>query len=136
MEKTLLFIKPDGVKRKIVGEIVSILEKNFIIEGIKMVKMDRETAERFYEMHKGKPFFEGLVDYIISGPIVAVLLSGDNIVKRVREIVGSTDPKMAKQGTIRQIYGIDIQKNTVHASDSLKSAKREIPFFFEEEEIL
>jgi len=133
MGKTLLFIKPDGVKRKIVGEIFSILEKNFTIEGIKMVRMDRATAEKFYEMHKGKPFFESLVEYIVSGPIVAVLLSGKNVVEKLREIVGSTDPKNAKQGTIRNLYGMDIQKNTVHASDSVKSAKREISFFFEEE---
>ncbi len=130
MEKTLLFIKPDGVKRKIVGEIFSILEKNFTIEGIRMVRMDRTTAEKFYEMHTGKPFFESLVEYITSGTIVAVLLSGKNVVKRLREIVGSTDPKKAKQGTLRNLYGIDIQKNTVHASDSIKSAKREISFFF------
>ena len=134
MENTLLFIKPDGVKRKIIGEIISMLEKNFTIGGIKMVKMSREMAEKFYEVHKGKEFFESLVDYVISGPIVAILLSGEDVISRLREIVGNTDPEKAKQGTIRRLYGIDIQKNTVHASDSPESARREIPFFFEEEE--
>ena len=133
MENTLLFIKPDGVKRKVVGEIISILEKNFTIRGIKMVKMDRKMAEKFYEMHMGKEFFESLVDYVVSGPIVAILLSGEDVINRLREVVGSTDPEKAKQGTIRRLYGIDIQKNTVHASDSPENARREISFFFEEE---
>ncbi len=133
MEKTLLFIKPDGVKRKITGKIISILEKNFTIKGIKMVKINKKTAERFYEIHKGKEFFESLVDYVTSGPIVAILLSGKDVVNRLRDIVGNTDPEKAKEGTIRRLYGLDIQKNTVHASDSPENAKREISFFFKDE---
>ena len=132
MEDTLLFIKPDGVKRKIVGSIISILEKEFTLKGVRMVKFNRKTVERFYEVHKDKPFFSSLVEYITSGPVVGILLSGENAIKHLREIVGNTDPKKAKPGTIRALYGIDVQQNTVHASDSEESARREIPFFFEE----
>jgi len=135
MGKTLLIIKPDGIKRKVAGKIISIIEKNFTIEDMRMVKMDKEMARKFYEIHREKPFFEGLIDYITSGPIIAVLLSGKDTVNKLREVVGSTDPKNAEQGTIRQLYGIDIQKNTVHASDSLDNAKREISFFFKEEKV-
>jgi len=134
MESTLLIIKPDAVKKKVIGRIISMIEASPLrIEDMKMDHFSRQRAEEFYAVHKGKPFYEGLVDFITSGRIVAIKLSGKNAVKILREIIGVTDPAKAAEGTIRKLYGTDIQKNAVHASDSLKTAETELSFFFKGE---
>lgn len=131
MEKTLFIIKPDAVSKRKIGKIISIIEKNSIdILAMKMVYLTRDKAEEFYNEHKGKDFFERLIDFMTSGPIVVMALGGENIVLRVREIIGDTDPKKAKDGTIRRMFGEDLPRNAVHASDSLSSAERELRFFF------
>ncbi len=131
MEKTLLIIKPDAVERNLIGKIISMCEDNgFKILNIKMENITREKAESFYAVHKGKEFFEKLVDYITSGPVVALLLERENAIEMLRELIGSTDPKKARPGTVRFLYGIDITKNSVHASDSKESFEYEVKHFF------
>lgn len=132
MEKTLLVIKPDAVKAKRVGKILSLIEENFNIVDIRMRYLSEEEARQFYKVHKGKPFYESLVKFIISGPVVGVLIEGENVVALLREFIGATDPSKAYPGSIRALYGTNIQENAVHASDSLESANFEIPFFFDE----
>lgn len=129
-------LKPDAVQRGIVGEIISRFErKGFKIVAMKMLKISRELAEKHYAEHKGKPFFEGLLNYITSSPVIAMVIEGKNAVKVVRSIVGATNPAEAQPGTIRGDYGLDVGRNVIHASDSLESAKREIALFFSSEEI-
>jgi nucleoside-diphosphate kinase len=131
IEKSLVIIKPDGVKKKIIGEIISRLEKeNLTIEKIKIAKIDRELACRHYSEHKDKVFFDTLIEYITSGPSVIMVVSGENAISRIRELMGSTDSRKAKNGTIRGDYGIDVTVNVIHGSDSRESAKREIELFF------
>jgi len=132
MEKTLLVIKPDAVKAKKVGKIISMIEENFNIVGICMKHLSEEEAKEFYRVHKGKPFYESLVEFITSGPVVGILLEGEDVINRLREFIGVTDPTKAYPGSIRALFGTNIQENAVHASDSLESAKFEIPFFFDE----
>ncbi|WNE41905.1 MAG: Nucleoside diphosphate kinase [Mycoplasmataceae bacterium] len=130
-EKTLLMIKPDATRNNFVGSIVKFVEeKGLNILEIKSKKLTRNEAEKFYQEHISRPFFKDLVDYICSGIIVAVCLEGEDAVKKLREFIGDTNPKNAKEGTIRNIYGKSIDENAVHGSDSLESAKREISFFF------
>lgn len=137
MERTYLMIKPDGVQRGLVGEVITIFEKKgFKIVGLKMLRISRELAERHYGEHKDKPFFKDLVEYITSGPVVAVVIEGKEAVSAVREMMGATDPLKAAPGTIRGRYGIDIGRNVVHGSDSPASAHREITLFFREEELI
>lgn len=132
MEQTLLVIKPDAVERNLTGEIIKRVEENgFRILKLKMFTFNLETAERFYEIHKEKPFFRDLVEYITSSKSVAALLERENGVAFLREVVGKTDPVESPPGTIRRCYGIDIQRNSVHASDSLENGKREISIIFE-----
>ena len=123
-------IKPDAVKRKLIGEIIKCLEKEFDILDIKFTLLNRKQAEDFYAIHKGKEFFNGLVDFITDGPVVALLLQGDNIQERVRKVIGATDPKKAEPGTIRARFGTSVQQNVVHASNPLEEPEREIAFFF------
>lgn len=130
MQKTLLMIKPDAVKRKLIGEIIKCLEREFDILDIKFTLLNRKQAEDFYAIHKGKEFFNGLVDFITSGPVVALLLQGDNIQERVRKVIGATDPKKAEPGTIRARFGTSVQQNVVHASNPLEEPEKEIAFFF------
>ncbi len=132
--RTLVLIKPDGVERGLTGEIVSRFEsKGLKIIGMKMMQMTKKKAEDFYSVHKGKPFYNGLVEYITSGPIVAVCLNGnDDIITVVRTMMGKTNPAEAEKGTIRADYGIDIGKNTVHGSDSQESAEKELSIVFDE----
>lgn len=130
MQKTLLLIKPDAVKRKLIGEIIKCLESEFEILEIKLTRLSRNQAQEFYSIHKGKEFFEGLVDFITSGPVVAILLQGENIQERIRKFIGVTDPKKAELGTIRARFGISIQQNVVHASNPLEEPEKEIAFFF------
>ena len=133
MEKTLSIIKPDAVERNLIGQIVSIFEKNsLIIHSIKKTKLYKKMAEDFYFIHKERPFFNDLCTYMSSGPVVVMVLEGDNSVVKNREIMGATNPKDAAKGTIRNLYGISLDKNSVHGSDSKENAKIEINFFFKE----
>ena len=130
-EQTLSIIKPDAVERNLIEEIKSIFIKNNlkIIEN-KKIHITKEEAAEFYKVHQTKPFYEDLCAYLSSGPIVVMILEGDNAVLSNREIMGATDPKQAKDNTIRKLYGISIDKNSVHGSDSIDNAKKEINFVF------
>ena len=131
MEKTLSIIKPDAVERNLIGQIVSIFEKNSLtIHSIKKIILSKKMAEDFYFVHKERPFFNDLCTYMSSGPVVVMVLEGDNAVVKNREIMGATNPKDAAKGTIRNLYGISLDKNSVHGSDSKENAKIEIDFFF------
>ncbi|WP_269194909.1 nucleoside-diphosphate kinase [Stygiolobus azoricus] len=136
-QRTFVMIKPDGVKRKLIGEIISRFEKRgFNIVAMKMVHIDRTTAERLYEEHKGKSFFEELINYITSGPVVCMIVEGEEAVTVVRKMIGNTDPKEAPPGTIRGDYALTKAENVIHASDSEEKAKREMSIFFVENEIV
>uniref|UniRef100_A0A7J2TLX7 Nucleoside diphosphate kinase n=1 Tax=Archaeoglobus fulgidus TaxID=2234 RepID=A0A7J2TLX7_ARCFL len=137
MERTFVMIKPDGVQRGLIGEAISRLEKKGLkIVAIKMLKIPKEMAEKHYEEHRNKPFFNSLISYITSGPVVAMVVEGKNAVKVVRKLVGATNPAEAEPGTIRGDFGLDLGRNIIHASDSLASAEREIRLFFKDDEIL
>lgn len=137
MERTLVFVKPDGVQRGLVGEIVSRLErKGLKIVALKMLQMDRAMAERHYGVHRDKPFFSSLVDFIISGPIVAAVVEGRQAVEVVRRLMGDTDPLKAAPGTIRGDFGMEVQENLIHGSDSEENARKEISLFFSDKEIV
>ncbi len=131
MERTLVLIKPDALKRDLVGEVINRFERQGLrLVSIKMLRLNESEAMAFYAVHKDKPFFKELVDYMSSGPIVAMVLEGEGAIGRVREIMGATDPNEAKAGTIRGDLGINKTENTVHGSDSKESAALEISFFF------
>lgn len=131
-QKTLLLIKPDAVRAKNTGNIISIIEKNqFDILKLKMMKMDIPRAKRFYQVHKDRPFFPDLIEFMTGGSIVALLLKRENAIKHLRKICGNTNSKKAEQDTIRNLYGTDIQKNAVHSSDSPESAEHEINTIFD-----
>jgi nucleoside-diphosphate kinase len=131
IEKSLVIIKPDGVKKKIIGEVISRLEKeNLTIEKLEIAEISRELACRHYSEHKEKVFFDALINYITSGPSVIMVVSGENAISRIRELMGPTDSRKAKKGTIRGDYGVDVTANVIHGSDSPESAKREIKLFF------
>ena len=133
MEKTLSIIKPDAVERNLIGQIVGIFEKNSLtIHSIKKITLSKKMAENFYFVHKERPFYNDLCAYMSSGSIVVMVLEGDNAVLKNREIMGATNPKDAVKGTIRNLYGISLDKNSVHGSDSKENAKIEIDFFFKE----
>ncbi|ADB57564.1 nucleoside-diphosphate kinase [Archaeoglobus profundus] len=137
MERTFVMIKPDGVQRCLIGEIISRLEKKGLkIVAMKMMKIERDLAERHYAEHKGKPFFESLVSYVTSGPVVAMVVEGKNAIKIVRTLVGATNPAEAAPGTIRGDFGMEVGRNVIHASDSPESAEREIALFFKPDEIV
>lgn len=137
IQRTFVMIKPDGVRRNLIGEIISRFEKRGLkIIGMKMIKMDRTIAERLYEEHKGKSFFEELINYITSGPVVCMVIEGDEVVSVVRKMIGNTDPKEAPPGTIRGDYALSKAENVIHASDSEEKAKREMSIFFKEEELI
>lgn len=136
-ERTLVLLKPDALNRRLVGEIISRFEKKGLkIVAMKMLWMSREMAEKHYEMHKGKNFYESLLDYITSAPIIAMILEGDGAIEVVRRMIGETNGVKAEPGTIRGDYSISVQNNLVHASDSPESAEREIKLFFTPEEIM
>lgn len=129
--RTLLFVKPDGYRRRLIGPILKKVEDGGLkICEIKTLRVERQQAEEFYKIHKEKPFYSDLVEFIISGPIVACLIEGEEAVKRLREIVGATDPKKAAKGTIRHLFGTSIQNNVVHASAPDEDPEREVRFFF------
>ena len=131
MERTLSIIKPDGVEKNVIGEIYKRFEDSglTIIEA-KMLHLTREQAEGFYGVHKERPFFNDLVDYMISGPVMVQVLEGENAIERNRELMGATNPAEADEGTIRKDFATSIEKNTVHGSDGPDTAKEEISFFF------
>ena len=131
LEQTLSIIKPDAVERNLDGEIKSFYEKNNLkIIKIKKVKISKEEALEFYKVHQTKPFYGELCNYLSSGPIVVMILEGENVVSKNRKLMGATDPKKAEEGTLRKMYGLSIDKNSVHGSDSVENAKIEINFFF------
>ena len=137
MERTLVLVKPDGVQRGMVGEIISRLERRGIkLVALKMMLVDEALAHRHYGEHEGKPFFQGLVDFITSSPLVAMVWEADDAVEIVRGTMGQTNPKNAAPGTIRGDLGVNIGRNLVHGSDSPESAQREVALFFGEGEIL
>ena len=137
MERSFIMIKPDGVQRALIGEIIRRIErKGLKIIGLKMIKISKEIAKRHYEEHKDKAFFDELIKYITSGPVVVMVVEGREAIKVVRKLVGSTNPIDASFGTIRGDFGLDIGRNVIHASDSKESASREISLFFSENEIL
>ena len=130
-EKTLSIIKPDAVERNLSEKIKSIFSKNNLsILDTKKLHISKDEAAEFYKVHQSKPFYDQLCSYLSSGPIEVIILEGDNAVLKNRELMGATDPKVAKEGTIRKLYGISIDKNSVHGSDSVANAKVEINFFF------
>ena len=131
IEQTLSIIKPDAVERNLVEEIKTIFIKNNLkIKEDKKIHITKEEAAEFYKVHQTKPFYDDLCSYLSSGPIVVMILEGENAVLFNRELMGATDPKKAKEQTIRKLYGISIDKNSVHGSDSVENAKKEIKFFF------
>ena len=131
LERTLSIIKPDAVERELENEIKNIFLKNKlnIIES-KKIKISKDEAEEFYKVHQTKPFYDKLCSYLSSGPITVMILDGENAIQKNRDLMGATDPKKSKEGTIRKLYGISIDKNSVHGSDSPENAKAEIDFFF------
>ena len=136
-ERTFSIIKPDAVERNKIGEITAMLENAGLrVVASKRLKLDQAKASQFYEVHKERPFFQSLCDFMCSGPIVVQVLEGEDAVKRNREIMGATNPEEAAEGTIRKKYAISIEKNSVHGSDSLENAKIEISHFFSEEDII
>ena len=135
-EKTLSIIKPDAVKNNVIGEIISRFEKNGLkVIAAKLLKLSKHQAEQFYEIHKERPFYGQLVQFMSSGPVFVQVLEGDNAVKKNRELMGDTDPKNAKSGTIRKDFAKSIDANAIHGSDSKENAANEIDFFFSDFEI-
>ncbi|HEY3375771.1 MAG TPA: nucleoside-diphosphate kinase [Candidatus Aquicultor sp.] len=137
MERTFTMVKPDGVRKAVVGEVVRRYEQAGLkLIGLKLMRLSQEKAEELYSIHKGKPFYDELVDFIMSGPVVPMVIEGENAVSRVREIMGATNPKEAAKGTIRGDFAEEISENIVHGADSTESANREIPIFFSEVELV
>ncbi|HUV31871.1 MAG TPA: nucleoside-diphosphate kinase [Acidobacteriota bacterium] len=137
MANTLGIIKPDGVRRRLVGRIITRIEDaGLIIRGLKVLRLTRLDAEKFYAVHEGKPFFKPLIEYMTSGPVAVLVIGGHGSIERWRDLMGSTDPAKAAYNTIRREYGTSMQKNIVHGSDSVETARMEVAFFFGEEEIL
>lgn len=136
MERSLVLIKPDAMQRGLAGTIISRLEKAGVkLVAMKMLHMDKELAQRHYDIHKDKPFFENLVNYITSGPIIAIVFEGEKAVEAIRKRMGATDPAKAGVGTIRGDFGLNIEHNSVHGSDSTETAAKEIKLFFNEDEV-
>jgi len=137
MERTLAIVKPDAVSRGLTGEILKRIEASGLsICALKKIHLTRAQAQRFYDVHKERPFYGSLCDYMTSGPVVIAVLGGDRAIARWRELMGATDPANAAPGTIRKDLGIDVEKNAVHGSDAPETAAREIAFFFSGTEIL
>ncbi len=136
MERSLVLIKPDAIQRGLAGTIITRLESQGLkLVALKMLHLDKALARRHYAIHRDKPFFESLVDYISSAPIIAIIFEGKRAVEVIREAMGATDPAKAEAGTIRGDFGLDIGRNTIHGSDSVETAEEEIKLFFSEDEI-
>ncbi|MBO8169774.1 MAG: nucleoside-diphosphate kinase [Thermoanaerobacteraceae bacterium] len=137
MERTFIMIKPDGVQRNLVGAIISRFEaKGYKLVAMKFMRLTEEQAREHYKEHVDKPFFAGLLEYITSGPVVAMVWEGKDVVAAARQMMGKTNPLEAQPGTIRGDYGLDIGRNVIHGADSVESAEREIKIYFDEDEIL
>ncbi len=137
MNRTFSIIKPDATKRNITGAINKIIEEqNLVIVAQKRIKLTRDKAQGFYSVHKDKPFFNDLIEYMTSGPVIVQVLEGNNAVENYRKIMGATNPENAEEGTIRKIHALNIQENSVHGSDTEENAKKEIEYFFESNEII
>ncbi len=135
-ERTLMIIKPDAVSKNHIGSIIAMVEaERFQIRAVKMTRLDREQAGAFYAVHRGKPFYEELLDFMTSGSIVPMALSRENGVSVLRQVVGATNSREAAEGTIRFRFGTDVQRNAVHASDSPENAAAEVAFFFEDDDM-
>ena len=136
MERSLVLIKPDAMERGLAGAIIARLQvEGLKLAGLKMLHMDKALAERHYAVHKGKPFYDGLLNYMISAPIVAAAFEGENVVERIRIAMGATDPTKAMPGTIRRDFGLDLQRNSIHGSDSPENGAKEIALFFKKNEL-
>jgi len=137
VERTLSIVKPDGVEKHLIGEVISRFEKHGLkLAALKMIRLSKEEAKGFYIVHKERPFFESLTNFMSDGPIVVMVVTGENAISKVRELMGATNPKDAAAGTIRAAFASDIEHNIVHGSDSPESAAYEIPFFFSSVEML
>ncbi|ACO04170.1 MULTISPECIES: nucleoside-diphosphate kinase [Persephonella] len=137
VERTLMLVKPDAVRRNLEGKIIAhVQEKGFKLVALKKLKLTKEQAQQFYIVHKDRPFYDELCEFMSSGPIVAMVWEGENAISRIREIMGATNPEEAEEGTLRKLYGTNVGENAVHGSDSPESAKVEIPFFFSRLEIV
>ncbi len=136
MERTFIAIKPDGVQRGLICEIIKRFEvKGFTLVGLKLLNVSRELAEEHYSVHRERPFFAGLVEFITSGPVVAMVWEGDGVVASARQIIGATNPLTANPGTIRGDFGVNIGRNLIHGSDAVETAQREIALWFKDEEL-
>jgi nucleoside-diphosphate kinase len=137
MERTLAIVKPDAVRRGLTGDILKRIEASGLtVVAMRKIQLARADAEKFYDVHKARPFFSGLCDYMTSGPVVLAVLQGDKAISRWRQLMGATDPKKADAGTIRKDFGIDVEQNATHGSDAPETAAQEIGFFFPGREIL
>jgi nucleoside-diphosphate kinase len=131
MEKTLSIVKPDGVQKHLIGEVIKRYEdRGLKVIGLKMISMDKKEAEGFYAVHRGKPFFESLTTFMSSGPSVVMVLEGEGAISKTRELMGATDPKQAKEGTLRRQFATNVEKNVAHGSDAPETAAFEIKYFF------
>ena len=137
MERTFLAIKPDGVQRGIVGEIIGRFEaKGFTLVGLKLMSVSRELAEAHYDVHRERPFFPGVVEFIISSPVVAMVWEGDGVVASARKMIGATNPLTSEPGTIRGDFAVNVGRNIIHGSDAIETAQREIKLWFKDEELV
>ncbi|MGB3404144.1 MAG: nucleoside-diphosphate kinase [Microcoleaceae cyanobacterium] len=137
MERTFIAIKPDGVQRKLVGEVIRRFEaKGFTLVGLKLMQVSQELAEEHYSVHKERPFFGGLIEFITSGPLVAMVWEGEGVVASARKIIGATNPLQAEPGTIRGDFGISVGRNLIHGSDATETAEQEIKLWFKDEELV
>ena len=136
MERTLAIVKPDAVKRKLIGAILSEIEKSGLtIRGLRLMRLSKTAAQSFYDVHKARPFFTSLCEYMSSGPIVVMTLEGDRAIERWRELMGATDPAKAAPGTIRKQFGLNVEQNATHGSDAPETARNEIAFFFSSDDL-
>ncbi|MBW4464512.1 MAG: nucleoside-diphosphate kinase [Pegethrix bostrychoides GSE-TBD4-15B] len=137
MERTFIAIKPDGVQRQIIGEIIRRFEsKGFTLVGLKIMQVSRELAEQHYAVHKERPFFPGLVNFIISAPLVAMVWEGEGVIASARKLIGATNPLTAEPGTIRGDFGVSVGRNLIHGSDAPETAAEEIKLWFKDEELV
>jgi len=137
MERTFIMVKPDGVQRNLIGEVISRFEKKgFTLVGLKLLSVSRELAEKHYEVHKERPFFKGLVEFIISAPVAAMVWEGNDVVVSARKMIGATNPITAEPGTIRGDYGVNIGRNLIHGSDAVETAEKEIALWFSDSELV
>lgn len=137
LERTLCIIKPDAVERDLTGAILQMIQSSGLtVKGLKMIRLTKAQAEAFYAVHKERPFFGSLTEYMSSGPVAVVALEADNAIKRYRDLMGATNPANAADGTIRKAFAVDVEKNSVHGSDAQETAAQEIPFFFNRLELV